>query len=202
MRARTAIVLAPTLLAFVLALFLPSGCSRHGAADEKNAGGPADSGKASAVVSPVPPSAESAAPAVPGNVTIDNADGVTAGVMASPWQLGLGRVSEVAAALPTPPEPAASASQSPKNITLDGADGVTAGDMVVPSQEFAGSRSASLLLVLVEGGSGSIGATLESEAPLASSAAGVPLAVSIEHAAGVLGRNLVRQDDLDSRQGQ
>lgn len=191
MRARTPLIVAPALLLLVLALCLPSGCSRHGTVDEKSAGAPPDSGEASAVVAPAPPPAESAAPAVPGYVTVDSADGVTSGAMVSPWELGLGRVSEAAVA----------ASQSPSNITLDGADGVTASDMVAISQEVAGSGSASSLSTLVQDGSGSIGANLASEAPPALFTAGVALMISVEHAAGVLGRAMVRQSDLESRQG-
>jgi hypothetical protein len=154
---------------------------------------------------------------------------MTGGAMVSPWQLGLGQVSEVNAALPTTPQLADAASPLPKHVTVDNADGVTANTMTAPSQEFAGSGSASPLSVLVQDGSGSIGAALESgdvlagstvEVPLlvqdgsafigaalepdgalADSAADVPLMLAIEQAAGVLGWGMVRQDDLEGRAG-
>lgn len=230
MRATTTLAATPVLLLLVLALLLMSGCSRHSAADKRTATVPADSGKTNAVVSPALPPAPPSPPAMPGNVTLDNADGVAAGAMSSPWRLGLGQVDEVTDALPPPLEPVVAASPLPKNVTVDNADSVTASAMTAPSQGFAGSGSASPLSVLVQDGSGSIGAaleppgdalagstvevpllvqdgsafigaTLELEAPLASSTAGVPPMVSIEHGAGVLGRGLVRQDDLEGRAG-
>jgi hypothetical protein len=184
----------------VLALFLPSGCSRHGTADKKITTVPADSGKENAVVSPATPPAAPSPPAVPGNVTIDGADGVIGGAMVSPWQLGLGRLDGVATAPSTTPEPAAAESQSPKNVTVDSADGVTANAMAAPSQELGGA-SGSSLSVLVQDGSAFIGAALESNDALADSTAAVPLMVAIEHAASVVGWGMVKQGDLEGRAG-
>ena len=198
MRARTAIVLAPTLLALVLALFLPSGCGRHSTAERNTATVPADSGKANAVVLPALPPAAPSQPSVPGNVTIDGADGVIGGAMVSPWQLGLGRLDGVASVPSTSPEPAVAESQLPKNVTVDNADGVTANAMAAPSQEFGGA-SESPLSVLVQDGSVSVGAALEPNDALAESTAAVPLMVAIEHASSVVGWGMVKQGDLEGR---
>jgi len=199
-RARISPAAIPVLLVLVLALLLPLGCSRQGTADKKTATVPADSGKANAVVSPVTPPAAPSPPAVPGNVTIDGADGVVGGAMVSPWQLGLGRLDGVATAPSKSPEPAVAELQSPKDVTVDNADGITASAMTVPSQE-PGGASGSALSVLVQDGSAFVGAALEPNDALADSTAAVPLMVAIEHAASVVGWGMVKQGDLEGRAG-